>query len=325
MKLSIVIPNRNMAGTIGKCVKAALASEYADFEVVVVDDNSSDGSLEALTGLPCKVISLRENAGAAKARNVGAGNSSGEILFFTDADCILQKDTLSKIKKRLQHEGPGAVIGGTYTLRPFDRDFFSRFQSVFINYSETKNAAGPDYIATHAMGIHSADFKKSGGFPHPFLPMLEDVEFSHRIKREGSRLIMCPDITVQHIFNFSFLRSISNAFRKSKFWVMYSVANKDLTADSGCASSELKFNAISFVAMLSLLMMWRFAEAAPILYAMPVILILNIISSRRLITAFHKAGGAAFAFNAVLYWIFIYPIPVGAGAIFGLLGRLIKR
>ncbi|MBI4825470.1 MAG: glycosyltransferase [Nitrospirae bacterium] len=322
--ISIVIPNYNMAGTIGICLEAAFASQCDDFEVIVVDDNSSDNSVDIIKKFPCRIICLNENAGASKARNIGAQNSLGDIIFFTDADCLLQKMTLSAASRALSKEGD-VVLGGTYTVEPFDKDFFSRFQSVFINYSETKNTVAPDYIATHAMAMHSQTFRESGGFPEDFLPMLEDVEFSHRMKRSGKRLVMDPDIKVQHVFNFSFYRSVKNAFKKSRYWIMYSLANKDLAADSGCASSELKFNVLSFFAVLLLLASWAAFQTQLSLSLIPFILILNIISSRRLILAFYKAGGAKFAILSLLYWMTIYPVPVSAGGMYGIISSLLKK
>ncbi|HDZ62790.1 MAG TPA: glycosyltransferase family 2 protein, partial [Nitrospirae bacterium] len=87
-KISVVIANYNKASTIGKCLEAALCSRYRNFEVIVVDDMSDDGSVDIIKQYPCKLIRLNEHSGASKARNVGASHSSGDIIFFTDADCL---------------------------------------------------------------------------------------------------------------------------------------------------------------------------------------------------------------------------------------------
>ena len=203
--ISIIIPNHNGAGTIGLCLEAALASDYPRFEVVVVDDCSWDDSAAIIERFPCRLVRLAEHGGASKARNTGARNSTAELLFFIDNDCLLQPDTLAKAAAALRREGSGTVIGGTYTLLPHDRQFFSTFQSVYIHYSETKNPQNPDYIATHAMLIEKRLFEKNGGFDEDFLPILEDVEFSHRLKEGGARLRMVPELQVKHIFNFTLL------------------------------------------------------------------------------------------------------------------------
>jgi glycosyltransferase involved in cell wall biosynthesis len=324
-KISIVIPNHNMERSIGICLEAALASDYPDFEVIVVDDCSTDNSLEIIKGYPCTLISLKDNKGASAARNTGAQKSSGDIIFFTDSDCLLQKDTISLAGSALSKEGDDAVIGGTYTAIPPDTDFFSIFQSVSINFSETKNTADPDYIATHAMTISARTFRESGGFPETFLPIIEDVEFSHRLRRSGKRLVMYPEIQVQHTFNFSLLRSLKNAFKKSRYWTMYSLENKDLASDSGCASSELKLNVILNCISILLLASWMIFQNALFIYPIPLLFGVNIFSSRGMLGAFFRARGVAFGISALLYWTILYPIPVGLGGVAGLTGHIFKK
>jgi glycosyltransferase involved in cell wall biosynthesis len=311
--ISIVIPNHNNAKTIGLCLEAVYASTYTDFEVIVVDDCSSDNSAAVINKYPCRHIQLTEHGGASKARNTGAENGSGEIIFFIDADCILQPDTLATAAAATREEGPGVVIGGTYTWQPYDRDFFSRFQSIYIHYSETKNVSDPDYIATHAMLIPAELFKKSGGFNEKFLPIIEDVEFCHRLKRLGFSLRMKPDIQVQHIFNFTFLRSMRNGIKKSKYWSLYSISNRDLLADSGTASQEFKFNVLACFSMIILLLIGLLLHRW--FFLLPVVLLFgaNLYFNRNLIRAFFRVSGPLFAFSALLYYTFVYPFAVGIG------------
>ncbi len=246
LDVSIIIPNRNGGNTIGACLQAALASQHPDFEIVVVDDYSDDDSVRVIEQFPCRLVRLTNHGGAARARNIGAQHGQGKILFFTDADCLLNEDTLTKASEALAASHSALVVGGTYTRRPADDGFFNRFQSMYINYSETKHASHPDYIATHAMAISADSFRTSAGFSESLRPMLEDVEFSHRLRRQGIGLVVNPDIQVRHIFNFSLLGSLRNAFRKSMYWTMYSIGNKDLLADSGTASLELKANVVAY-------------------------------------------------------------------------------
>jgi len=313
--VSVIIPNYNGGATIEKCLEAVFSSGYRNLEVIVVDDGSTDNSVEIIKRFPCTLVQLNRRSGASKARNAGAKQSTGDILFFTDADCMLQEDTLAEAVKSLGgHED--AVIGGTYTEIPFDDRFFSAFQSIFVNYSETKRSE-PDYIATHAMAIERGLFIGSGGFPEDFLPILEDVEFSHRLRRSGYKLIMSPDILVQHIFNFTLMKSLRNAFRKSLFWTRYSLKNRDLLADSGTASRELKTDVASFFAGAFTLLFFLLSGKGILLSLLVFIILLNLWSSRRLIVAFYEAKGLPFAFGATIYYMMLYPLAVGAGAFAG--------
>ncbi len=316
--ISIIIPNYNGGATIGKCLEAAFASVYEDFEVIVVDDCSNDDSVDVIRQFPCKLIRLNEHAGAAKARNVGAANSSGEILFFTDADCLLEKNAASIAGRFLASNETNVIVGGTYTPLPYDNSFFSLFQSIYINYSETKNADNPDYIATHAMAIDAETFRRNHGFSESFLPILEDVEFSHRLSRAGYRLVINPEIQVRHIFGFSLLKSLRNAVVKSMYWTIYSLRNKDLLADSGTASVELKFNVAAYWLCVLLLLGFSLTTGTIILLFLPLVLSANLLINERLLRALYQTGGLSFSIVATLYYLIIYPLPVSAGALAGI-------
>ncbi len=315
--ISVVIPNHNGEKTIGLCLEAAFASEYPDFEIIVVDDCSADGSISIIEKYPCRLIRLAAHGGASKARNAGAQNSRGEVLFFIDADCLLQPDTLTKAAAAYRNQPAGVIIGGTYTLMPYDRNFFSIVQSVFIHYSETKNCSTPDYIATHAMLMAKDLFLQSGGFNERFMPILEDVDYCHRLKKDGVRLVMVPEIQVQHIFNFTLGRSMRNGFRKSKYWTFYSLKNKDLLADSGTASRELKFNVFSCFINLLLLLAAIMLQSWLFILPLGLLFVCNLYLNRKLIGTFHATAGPFFAILAVLYYTCVYPHAVGLGALSG--------
>jgi glycosyltransferase involved in cell wall biosynthesis len=313
--VSVIVPNYNGENTIGRCLEAACNSNYSNFEIVVVDDCSTDNSIAIITPYPCRLIRLPEHGGASRARNAGAENSRGDVLLFIDADCLLQKDTLAKAASAYMKSGPDVIIGGTYTWLPYDdQNFFSIFQSIYIHYSETKNIQNPDYIATHAMLIQAEVFKKSGGLNEEFMPILEDVEFSHRLKRMGYWLRMEPDIQVQHIFNFTLKKSFLNGIRKTKYWSIYSIKNKDLLSDSGTASQEFKFNVLSFFTNFVLLFLALLLNNWVVSFSVLLLYGTNLYLNRNMIMAFYKIRGPYFAISAVLYYTFIYPFAVGIGA-----------
>lgn len=321
--ISVIIPNYNGGATIRRCLDAVFASWYKRFEVIVVDDCSSDASVDVVREFPCRLIQLDRRSGAARARNTGARNSRGDILFFLDADCVMLENTLKMVDKAVAGlDGEYAVIGGTYTRKPYDDSFYSSFQSVFVNYFEMKRGERPDYIATHALAIERRYFLESAGFREDFLPILEDVEFSHRLRASGGRLVMSPDVLVRHIFGFSFTGSLRNARRKSMYWAMYSMGNGDLFADSGTASLALKVNGVT-------LFIGIFSVALALLLGTPAVALLGLVSlaanlfiNRGLLAAFYETYGALFSVGAALYYILIYPLPIWAGVIAGIYRHL---
>ena len=113
--ISIIIPNRNGEATIGLCLEAVYRSTYEPFEVIVVDDDSGDRSVAEVERFPCRLVRLDRHGGASAARNAGAAASRGEILFFTDSDCLLEADTLAIAAAAFAQHGPEVIVGGTYT------------------------------------------------------------------------------------------------------------------------------------------------------------------------------------------------------------------
>ena len=263
------------------------------------------------------MIPLDKHSGASRARNAGAENSSGEILFLLMQTVFCRKNTIASVNKAFLIS-ENAIVGGTYTVIPYDKDFFSTFQSIFINYSETKKEP-PDYIPTHAMVIARDIFMKSGGFKENFLPILEDVEFSHWLRKMGYKLTMNPEILVRHIFNFTLIKSLKNAFRKSMYWTIYSLKNKDLLTDSGTASTELKVNGISCLLTVLFIFLGLVSGRPSFLVFIPLIFGFNIVINRNLLLAFYKTKLALFAVSATLYYTLAYPLAVWAGVLGGAL------
>ncbi len=323
--ISLIIPSYNAGRTISACLKAALASHDRDFEIVVVDDGSLDDSVDLIRQFPCRLVALARHVGASGARNIGADQSRGRILFFTDADCLLQPNTLTEVRKSLKESPTGTIVGGTYTTRSADGGFFSDFQSVLIHHAETKRPAHPDYVATHAMAVDREVFRRSGGFREDFLPILEDVEYSHRMRRAGVRLVMNPRILVGHIFNFSLVSSLRNAVRKSSYWTLYTLRNGDLLTDSGTASTELKLTSLSGVSIAGLMAACLISGQPHYLYFTALPPAVTLLVSRNLLRAFYRTGGLSFTLRAVLYYMTLYVAAAGVGAVAGTAKQLSSR
>lgn len=326
--VSVVIPLYKGEKTIEPVLAAAHASDFTDFEIVIVNDCSPDDSLGVLRRLearyPHRLIDLPENMGVSKARNRGAKEARGEIILFIDADCIVLPDTIGRCAEELQ-KGESVCVGGVYTRNPWDSDFFSRFQSLYINHVESKTEH-PDYIATHCMAIWRKTFDEFGGFiTDSFIghaASVEDVEFCHRLLKAGHQLTQSADIQVQHMFRFSFARSVTNAIKKSKYWTMYSLKNHDITKDSGAASYELKVNVFSQLVIAGLLIaagltrFWWLLAPAAALY------LINTAVSYRLFDLMRRERGWLFLLQAAAYYQFVYAFVVAYGSFVGTLKYL---
>ncbi|MGR9464526.1 glycosyltransferase family 2 protein [Rhizobium leguminosarum] len=98
MKLSVLINNFNYGRFLRPCIDSVLSQAYPDFEVVVVDDGSTDDSQEILASYGEQILTvLKENGGQASSFNAGFAAASGDVLFLLDADDAFLPGKLARI------------------------------------------------------------------------------------------------------------------------------------------------------------------------------------------------------------------------------------
>ena len=135
---------------------------------------------------------------------------------------------------------------------------------------------------------------------------------------------MDPAIQVRHIFNFTLLRSLRNAVRKARFWTRYSLANRDLLADSGTASRELKATVLSAMLCIAVIVLWLATGEISLLWSLPVIAGANALFNWGLIRAFMRTGGMVFALSAYGYYATLYAAAVAVGGAVGMVKYLLE-
>ena len=122
--ISVVVPLYNKAAYIDRCLDAILGQSFTDFEVIVVNDGSTDGSEKKVEQRGDSRIKLvhQANAGPGAARNRGAGMASGSWLAFLDGDDAWHGDYLKLNRERIRTVGP-EVASLTWAMRVYPQDF----------------------------------------------------------------------------------------------------------------------------------------------------------------------------------------------------------
>ena len=135
LRVSVVIPVFNGGPDLEKCLAAIKASSYPVFECILVDDASTDGCVgPAAEYHGARVISLNQQCGPANARNHGAAEASGEVLFFTDADVLLHPDALELAVKVFQSDPETGAVFGSYDDQPRHSSFISQYRNLFHHW-----------------------------------------------------------------------------------------------------------------------------------------------------------------------------------------------
>ncbi|HEY2579360.1 MAG TPA: glycosyltransferase [Streptosporangiaceae bacterium] len=119
--VSVVIPNYNYASVLALCLRSVQAQTYPAIEIVLVDDCSTDDSVQVARSLGISPIQLPVNTGVCAARNAGAARARGNIIFFLDSDVALAPDAVAIAVDILQSDPRIGAVCGNYDTVPLIR------------------------------------------------------------------------------------------------------------------------------------------------------------------------------------------------------------
>lgn len=199
--ISIIIPAYNSEKTIGRTIESLLKQSYPkkDYEILVVDDDSTDNTREVVRKFKKVRLIEQKHSGPATARNFGAKNSKGDILLFTDSDCVLDKNWIKEMVKPFTKT---EIVGVSGTYRTLNKDnLMARFIGYEIEkrHERMKKQKFIDFIGTFSAGYRKKIFLKLGGFDTRFRTSSgEDPELSFRIEKTGLKMIFQPKAIVFH-------------------------------------------------------------------------------------------------------------------------------
>lgn len=198
MLASVIIPAYNAQTTLACCLSALRRQTLTpeEYEIIVVDDASSDGSAEVARAFGATVITQTVRQGPAAARNAGAAHAQGDILLFLDADCEPAPDWCAEMLRPLTDPTVCGVYGAYRTCQTecIARFAQAEFEERYARLAQRKDI---DFIATHAAAIRRDVFLAQGGF-RPSMWGNEDVELAFRLSRSGYKLVFVPNAIVYH-------------------------------------------------------------------------------------------------------------------------------
>jgi glycosyltransferase involved in cell wall biosynthesis len=207
--VSVIIPVYNAGETVERCLKSVFNSDYKNFEVIIVDDKSTDRSLDIATEFPCNVVRMTKNSGAAAARNKGAEVSHGGILFFLDSDIIIEKNTIEQIAKTFQSKPEISALFCSYQMNTIPENFFSIYKNLIHHHTHQTSC---ESAATFCGGFGAMKrdvFFRFGGFDESYRS-LEDMELGYRLYQSGYKIYLNKEIQVTHCKKYTFLNLIKS-------------------------------------------------------------------------------------------------------------------
>ena len=197
-RVSVVVCSYNAERTMEACLASLEKLRYPDYEVVVVNDGSTDRTLEIAQRFPyCRIIS-QENKGLSVARNVGAEAATGEIVAYTDSDCVADPDWLSYLVAKM--EAAQLVACGGPNFPPPEDSLVPA--AVAVSPGGPTHVLLSDDVAEHIAGCNMA-FRRDvllrlGGFDPVYRAAGDDVDICWRFQDEGYTIGFSPAAVVWH-------------------------------------------------------------------------------------------------------------------------------
>ena len=202
-KVSIIIVNYNGKHHLEKCLESLSKIDYANIETIIVDNNSTDDSVDFVSkNFPDLIlIKLNENKGFAEPNNIASKVATGDFLLFLNNDTIVTPSFISELIKPLQNSG--IAICQSLLLRPDDSidssgDFIDTLGVVYNSKTPISEIREISSARGASMMIKKNIFDQLGGFDEKFYFSFEDVDLSWRARILDYSVVVVPKSVVYH-------------------------------------------------------------------------------------------------------------------------------
>ena len=209
MTISVIIPVYNAAAHLQLCLGHLRNSTVAPLECLVVDDGSTDETATVAREAGARVINVPSRRGPAFARNLGASEARGDILFFLDADVCVRPDAIARLLANFRQDPDLDAVVGSYDDSPAPTGLLSQYRNLMHSHVHQR---APRNTATFWSGcgaIRRLVFLAHEGFDASYSrPAIEDIELGYRLARANCKLAIDNQLLVKHLKHWTFWKLI---------------------------------------------------------------------------------------------------------------------
>lgn len=305
--ISVIMPVYNGVGFLEQSLPPlfALLGNKEILELIVIDDGSTDESVALAKKFGAKILYSGGRKGPGAARNIAAEQAQGDILWFVDADVVVREYAAKIIKNGFGDDSITAVFG-SYDDTPAAQNFLSQYKNMLHHfYHQQANKEASTFWA--GCGAVKKDaFLAVGGFDIEQFkhPSIEDIELGYRLRAEGGRILVLPELQSTHLKVWRFVNLVhTEFFRRALPWSRLMLRQNNLTNDLNVSKSE-RLRALLAIALLLAV----FAAAAELLpwWAPLTLLVAAALANSKLVKFFYQRKGLLFSLNSLLYQQFYY-------------------
>ncbi|MBU0673523.1 MAG: glycosyltransferase [Proteobacteria bacterium] len=228
--ISIVIPVYNSENQITRLLDSIKQSRVEDeIEVVVVDDASKDGTVEAIKQYPVRIYENDTNYGSAYSRNRGVKEACGDLIVFFDADVVLKDNTLQSLIARSEELSDKDAYIGIYSKDPVEKGFVPEFKALldFSHWLYVQSREVTSFEPRCAI-LRKKAFLDVGGFDEKIKGAdVEDYEFGYRLLAAGGKIYLDKNIQVDHHFPLKMTTIVKNFFQRGASWIKLFLQRKE--------------------------------------------------------------------------------------------------
>jgi GT2 family glycosyltransferase len=207
-RVSVIVPVCNNSRDLEQSLAAVLSSPYPNAELIVVDDGSIDDSALVAARLGARVLHLDRNSGPSSARNLGAREATGDILFFVDADVVVAPDAMERVAGTFESSPNTAAVIGSYDENPRAKGLVSEYRNLLHHFVHQHGEPAASTFWSACGAIRRSVFEEVGGFDEQRFPRcIEDIELGYRLRRAGHDILLDKGLQGTHLKRWT-LRSM---------------------------------------------------------------------------------------------------------------------
>jgi glycosyltransferase involved in cell wall biosynthesis len=200
-RVTVIVPVYNGGWCLDQCLAGIRRSSYRDYELIVVDNGSTDDSVAIARAHGAHVAHCPGPNGPGAARNTGVKQATGQILLFVDADVVVHDDVLDRVVARFREDPELAAVFGSYDDRPAATNFLSQYKNLLHHFVHQQANSQATTFWGGCGAIRKDIFVSVGGFDQEKYPMpsIEDIELGDRMHRQGFRIWLDKGLQATHL------------------------------------------------------------------------------------------------------------------------------